>query len=225
MISRRVLSSFQSCVFGNVLVLRLEGGEPFAQRLQLAFEFPAGVVGRVQLALERIEFLEAGRCGVRFQLGDEGVVEGLAVEILRAFPQIRAPRPVEDVRQLPHHVQRVFRCGRLVAVDRHVAGLPDVLGLLPHDLRDERAEGGLAEVGVQVGDLRRAQGLFDPVDAFNQALQRVACVEAGGPWVAVDVVLGVARALRGVRELLIQEREVGRDFHGGLEVSAEGARL
>ena len=51
------------------------------------------------------------------------------------------------------------------------------------------------------------------------------CVEAGGSRVAVDVVLRMARALRRVRELLLQEREVGGDLHGGSEVSAEGAAL
>ena len=37
--------------------------------------------------------------------------------------------------------------------------------------------------------------------------------------------LGKARALRRVRELLFQEREVGGDFHSGSELSPEGAGL
>ena len=129
------------------------------------------------------------------------------------------------MRQLPDDVQRVLRRGGLVAVHRDVARLPDVLRLLPHDLGHERAELGLAEVGVQVRDLGRAQGLLDPVDALDQAFQRMSRVEAGGPGVAVDVVLRKGRALRRMRELLLQEREVGGDLHGGSEVSPEGTGL
>ena len=129
------------------------------------------------------------------------------------------------MRQLPHHVQRLLRRGRLVAVHRHVARLPDVLRLLPHNLRHNRTENGLAEVGVQVRDLRWVQGLLDLVDTLDQTLQRMPCMEAGGPRVAVDVALRITCALRRVRELLFQEREVGGDFHGGSEVSAEGAGL
>ena len=51
------------------------------------------------------------------------------------------------------------------------------------------------------------------------------CMEAGGPRVAVDVALRITRALRRMRELLFQEREVGGDFHRGSEVSPEGAGL
>ena len=50
-------------------------------------------------------------------------------------------------------------------------------------------------------------------------------MEARGSGVTVDVPLGIARALRRVRELLFQEREVGRDLHRGSEVPTEGARL
>ena len=50
-------------------------------------------------------------------------------------------------------------------------------------------------------------------------------MEAGRPWVAEDVPLGKARALRRVREFLFQEREIGRDLHRGSEVSPEGAGL
>ena len=40
-----------------------------------------------------------------------------------------------------------------------------------------------------------------------------------------DLPLGKARALRRMRELLLQERKVCGDFHGGSEVSAKGAGL
>ena len=210
---------------GDGLVFCFDSGEPFTQRLQLAFDLLARAVGCVQLTLEGIQFLDTGRSGARIQCGDKGLVEGHPVKVLRPFPQIGAARPVEDVRQLPHDVQRLLRRGCPVAVHRHVARLPDVLRLLPHDLRHDRTEGGLAEVGVQVRDLRWAQGFLDLVEPPDQALQRVPCMEAGGPRVAVDVVLRKARALRYVRKLLLQEREVGRDFHCGSEVSAEGAGL
>ena len=144
-------------------------------------------------------------------VGIEVLVEGLPAKALRPFPQIRATRPVEDVRQLPHHVQRQLRRGRLVAVHRHVARVPDVLRLLPHDLGDERTEGGFAEVSVQFRDLGWVQGLVHLVDTLDQALQRMPCMEAGRPRVAVDVALRIARALRRMRELLLQEREVGGD--------------
>ena len=210
---------------GDGLVLGLDGGEPFAQRLQLALDLLARVLGRVEPVLEGVELLDACRRDGRLLGGDQGLVERLPVKALRPLPQIGAARPVEDVRQLPHYVQRLLRRRRLVAVHRHVARLPDVLRLPPHDLGHESAEGGLAEVGVQVRDLRRTQGLLDLVDALDQTLQRVACMEAGGPWVAVDVVLRIPCALRRMRELLLQEREVGGDLHAGSEVSAEGAGL
>ena len=129
------------------------------------------------------------------------------------------------MRQLPHHVQRVLGRGRLVAVHRDVARLPDVLRLPPHHLGHQRAEGGIAEVGVEVRDPRRAQGLLDPVDPLDQTLERMTGVEAGGPRVAVDMALCIARALGRVRELLLQEREVGGDLHGASEVPPEGAGL
>ena len=69
------------------------------------------------------------------------------------------------------------------------------------------------------------RGLLDLVDTLEQALQCVPGMEAGRPWVAEDVPLRKARALRRVRELLFQEREVPRDFHSGSEVSTEGAGL
>ena len=50
-------------------------------------------------------------------------------------------------------------------------------------------------------------------------------MEAGRPWVAEDMPLRKTRTLRRVRELLFQEREVGRDLHRGSEVSSEGAGL
>ena len=70
-----------------------------------------------------------------------------------------------------------------------------------------------------------SRSLLDLVDALDQALERMPRVEAGGPRVAVDVVLRKGRALRRMRELLLQEREVGGDLHGGSEVSPEGAGL
>ena len=210
---------------GNGFVLRLDGGESFTYCLQLGFDILARVFGCVQFALEGVQFLDAGRRGARLPCGDEGLVEGFPVKVLRPFPQIGAARPVKDVRQLPHDVQRLLRHGCLVAVHRRVARLPDELRLLPHDLGHERTERGVAEVGVQVRDLRRAQGLLDPVDTLDQTLQRVPGMEARGPRVAVDVVLRIARTLRRVRELLLQEREVGRDFHGGSEIAPEGTGL
>ena len=108
---------------------------------------------------------------------------------------------------------------------RHVSRLPDVVRFLPHDLGHDRTERGLADVGVQVRDLRRAQGLFDLVDTLYEALQRVSGMEARRSRVAVDVPLRVARALRRMRELLREEREIDGDFHGGSEVSSESARL
>ena len=50
-------------------------------------------------------------------------------------------------------------------------------------------------------------------------------MEAGGPRVAVDVALRITRALRRMRELLLQESKVRGDFHSGSEVSPEGAGL
>ena len=105
------------------LVLSLDGSKSFTQRLQLAFGLLARVFGRVQVAFQGIQFLDAGRRRARFECGDQGLVEGLPVKALRPFPQIGATRPVEDVRQLPHHVQRLLRRGRLIAVHRHVAPL------------------------------------------------------------------------------------------------------
>ena len=87
-------------------------------------------------------------------------------------------------------------------MDRPVARLPDVFGLLPHDLRHEFAEGGVADVTVQVRDLRWLQRLLDLVDTLEQALQRVPGMEARRPWVAEDMPLRETRTLRRVRELL-----------------------
>ena len=210
---------------GDGLVLCLDGGEPLAQRLQLAFEVLARVLGGVQVALEGVQFLDAGGRGAGSRRRDQGLVEGLPLEVLRPFPQIGAARPVEDVRQFPDDVQGVLRRGRLVAVHRDVARLADVLRLLPHRLGQECTKRWLTEVGVQVRDLRRAQGLLELVDAFDQALQRMPCVGSRRLVVAVNVVLREGRALRRMRELLLQEREVGGDFHGGSEVSPEGTGL
>ena len=71
----------------------------------------------------------AGRRGGWCHLRDEGVVEGFPPQVLRPLAQVGAARPVEDVRKLPHDVERLLGGGRLVAVDRHVAGLADVLRL------------------------------------------------------------------------------------------------
>ena len=129
------------------------------------------------------------------------------------------------MKKLTHDIQRLVRCWRPVAVDRHVARLPDVFGLLPHDLGHEFAEGGVAEVTVQVRDLRWLQSLLDLVDTLEQVLQRVPGMEAGRPRVAEDMPLRETRTLRRMREFLFQEREVGRDLHRGSEVPAEGAGL
>ena len=110
-------------------------------------------------------------------------------------------------------------------MDRHVARLPDIFGLLPNDLGHEFAEGRVADVAVQVRDLQRLQRLLDLVDTLEQTLQCVPGMEAGRPWVAEDMPFRETRTLRRVRELLFQEREVFRDFHGSSEVSPEGAGL
>ena len=94
----------------------------------------------------------------------------------------------------------------------HVACVPDVLRLLPHDLGHERTKGGLAEVGVQVRDLRRVQRPLDLVDTLDQTLQRMPCMEAGGPRVAIDVALRITSALRRMRELLLQGTQSWRRF-------------
>ena len=110
-------------------------------------------------------------------------------------------------------------------MDRHVARLSDVFGLLPDDLGHEFTEGKVADVTVQVRDLRWLQSLLDLVDTLEQVLQRVPGMEAGRPRVAEDMPLRETRTRRRVRELLFQEREVLRDFHSGSEVSPEGAGL
>ena len=89
-----------------------------------------------------------------FHSRDERFVEGLALEAFRALAQVGAARPVEDVTKLPHDIQRLLWCWRLDAVDRHVARLSDVFGFLPNDLGHEFAEGRVADVTVQVRDLR-----------------------------------------------------------------------
>ena len=210
---------------GDALVLRLDGREAFTQRFQFALDLLAGLRRCIPLGLQGLQLLDAGWGGCRFHFRDERFVEGLALQALRALTQVGAARPVEDVRKLPHNIQRLLRCWRLVAVDRHVARLPDVFGLLPNDFGHEFAEGRVADVTVQVRDLRWLQSLFDLVDTLEQVLQRVPGMEAGRPWVAVDMPFGKARTLRRVRELLFQEREVFRDFHSGSEVSPEGAGL
>ena len=139
---------------GDTLVLRLDGREAFTQRFQFALDLLAGLRRRIPLGLQGLQLLDAGWGGCRFHFRDERFVEGLALQALRALAQVGAARPVEDVTQLPHDIQRLLRCWRLVAVDRHVARLTDVFGLLPNDLGHEFAEGRVADVTVQVRDLR-----------------------------------------------------------------------
>ena len=64
---------------GDGLVFRLDGGEPFTQRLQLAFYLLSLVVGCVQLVLEGFQFFDTGRGVARCQCGDKGFVEGFPV--------------------------------------------------------------------------------------------------------------------------------------------------
>ena len=155
----------------DALVLRFDGREAFTQRFQFALNLLAGLRRRIPLGLQSLQLLDAGWDGCRFHVRDEGFVEGLALQTLRALAQVGAARPVEDVIQLPYDIQRLVRCRRSVAVDRHVASLPDVFGLLPHDLRHEFAECRVADVAVQVRDLRWLQSLLDLVDTLEQALQ------------------------------------------------------
>ena len=106
-----------------------------------------------------------------------------------------------------------------------VARPPDVLGLLPDRLGDEFAEGRLAEVVIQVRHLRRAQGLVDLEDTYDQPLERMPCMKASRPRVAVDLALGQARALGSEGELVFQEPKVLGDLHHDSEIAVEGARL
>ena len=209
----------------DALVLRLDGREAFTQRFQFALDLLAGLRRRIPLDLQGLQLLDAGWGGGRFHVWDEGFVEGLALQTLRALAQVGAARPVEDVIQLAHDIQRLVRRRRPVAVDRHVARLPNIFGLLPHDLGHEFTESRVADVAVQVRDLRWLQRFLDLVDTFEQVLQRVPGMEAGRPRVAENMPLRVTCALRRVRELLFQEREVLGDFHCGSEVSSEGAGL
>ena len=86
-------------------------------------------------------------------------------------------------------------------------------------------KGRVADVTVQVRDLRWHQSLLDLVDLLEQALQCMPGMEAGRPWVAEDMPLRITRTLRRMRELLLQEREVLRDFHSGSEISSKGTGL
>ena len=127
--------------------------------------------------------------------------------------------------KLPDDIQRLLRCWRLVAVDRHVARLPEYSVFCQTTSGTSSRKAGVADVTVQVRDLRWLQSLLDLVDTLEQALQRVPGMEAGRPRVAEDMPFRETRTLRRVRELLFQEREVFRDFHGGSEVSPEGTGL
>ena len=210
---------------GDALVLCLDGREAFTQRFQFALDLLAGLRRRIPLRLQGLQLLDAGWGGGRFHFRDEGFVEGLAPQTLRALAQVGAARPVEDVIQLSQDVERLLGRGRLGAVNRDVARLADELGFLPDDLGHEFAEGKVADVAVQVRDLRRLQRLLDLVDTLEQTLQCVPGMEAGRPWVAEDMPLRKTRTLRRVREFLFQEPEVSGDFHGGSKVSPEGAGL
>ena len=128
---------------GDTLVLRLDGREAFTQRPQLVFDLLAGLfaaASRWRLQGRPVPGRWLGWRPVP-RVGTRDSSKVLPVKALRPFPQIGATRPVEDVRQLPQHIQRLLRCWRLVAVHRHVARLPDVFGLLPNDLGHERTEG------------------------------------------------------------------------------------
>ena len=210
---------------GDALVLRLDGREAFTQRFQFAFDLLTGLRRRIPLGLQGLQLLDAGWGGCRSHFRDERFVEGLALQALRALTQVGAARPVEDVIELPHDIQCLLRCWRLVGVGRHVARLSDVFGLLPNDLGHEFAEGRVADVTVQVRDLRGLQSLLDPVDTLEQALQCVPGMEAGRPRVSDDMPLRKARTLRHVREFLFQKSEVFGEFHSGSEVSPKGAGL
>ena len=174
---------------GDNLVLGLDGRQAFTQRFEFALDLLAGLGRLIPLGLQGLQFLDAGRGVYRFHSRNERFVEGLALQVLRALAQVGAARPVDDVTKLPHDIQRLLRCWRLVAVDRHVARLTDVFGLLPNDLGHEFAEGRVTDVTVQVRDLRWLQSLLDLVDTLEQVLQRVPGMEAGGPRVAVDMPL------------------------------------
>ena len=165
-------------VLGDALVLRLDGHEAFTQRFQFALDLLAGLRIRIPLGLQGLQLLDAGWSGCRFHVRDERFVEGLALQALRALAQVGSARPVEDVVELPHDIQCLLRCWRLVAVGRHVARIPDVFGLLPNDLGHELAEARVADVTVQVRDLRWLQSLLDLVDTLEQALQCVPGMEA-----------------------------------------------
>ena len=121
----------------DALVLRLDGREAFTHRFQFALNFLAGLRRRIPLGLQSLQRLDADRGRCQCELGDEGFVEGLALQILRALAQVGATRPVGDVRQFLYDAHRRFRRRRLGAVDRHVTRLPNILGLLPHDLGHE----------------------------------------------------------------------------------------
>ena len=82
---------------GDALVLRLDGREAFTQRVQFALDLLAGLRRRIPLGLQGLQFPDAGWGGGRFHVRDEGFVEGLALQTLRALAQVGAARPVEDV--------------------------------------------------------------------------------------------------------------------------------
>ena len=83
---------------GDGFVLRLDRREAFSQCLQFAFDLLASLLGGVPLRLQSVQFLDAGRRTCRFHSRDEGCVEGLALQALRPLAEVRAARPVEDVK-------------------------------------------------------------------------------------------------------------------------------
>ena len=162
-ISLRVALSFQSRVSGTVSFSALTA----ASRSRSASSSPAtslhAFFGCVPIALQGVQFLDAGRRGVWFECGDQRLVEGLPVKALRPFPQIGAARPVEDVRQLPHHVQRLLRRSGVLLPCTATLPACRIYSAFCHTTSGTSArKAAFAEVGVQVRHLRRVQGLCRP---------------------------------------------------------------
>ena len=112
------------------------------------------------------------------------------------------------------HNAECFLGGRgFVAVDGDVPSDTNVLSLLPDGFRHECSELGAIQIAVEVLDTWRAQGLVDLVDPLDQPLECMACMEARGAWVTIDMPLRQRGALRDERELLLEEVEVGGDIH------------
>ena len=73
-----------------------------------------------------LQLLDAGWGNCRFHVRDDGFVEGLALQTLRALPEVGAAGPVEDVIQLSQDVERLLGRGRLGTVNRDVARLAEI---------------------------------------------------------------------------------------------------